>query len=238
MRLGAEFHRTVQRMEEGVTQNAPYELDYPLQEWMDAYQEHRPADLPRAHVAVERSLETPLILNPGATRLMAKYDLLAADGERTVILDWKTGSKAPRPAILQQKLQTSVYPYVLVEASQTLPWGPVRPEQVEMRYWFTAAPDVPITFHYDAARHKAAHQRITGLVIEIMSGRNEVDFPKVPDTPHTRKYVCGFCSYRGLCNRGAEATDLHELDEISPEDFDTESAVLDFDLADVDEIAF
>ena len=149
MRQGADFHRAVQRSEEGVTGDSPAtNLEYPLESWLASYRDHRPGDLPASHHEVERVLETPLVVDAGARRLMAKYDLIAADTERTVIIDWKTGSRAGRPAILQQKMQSSVYPYVLVEASHALPWGPVRPEQVEMRYWFTAAcrkaRDIPI----------------------------------------------------------------------------------------------
>ncbi len=239
MRQGADFHRAVQRSEEGVTGDSPAtNLEYPLESWLASYRAHRPGDLPASHHEVERVLETPLVVDAGARRLMAKYDLIAADTERTVIIDWKTGSRAGRPAILQQKMQSSVYPYVLVEASHALPWGHVRPEQVEMRYWFTAAPESPVIFRYDASQHAAAHARISQLVQQALSGHDVSAFPKVADTPFARKYVCGYCNYRGLCDRGVEATDLAELDELTPDDLGAEDFLLDFSLADVDEIAF
>ena len=240
MRLGAAFHRMVQRAEEGISGEAfPSGMVFPLESWFRAYQEHRPADLPRAYLEVERTLEATIDAGTASQRLMAKYDLIAVDEDgRTVIMDWKTGSRLPRPATLQQKMQTSVYPYVLVEASASLPWGPVSPEQVEMRYWFVAAPDQPVVFRYDAAQHASNRDRIVGLVQEILGSRDESDYPKVADTFRTRKYVCGFCKYRGLCDRGDSASDVVELDDFAPEDSEEVNAYLDFSLDDVDAIPY
>ena len=236
MRLGADFHRAVQRSEEGIIANAGPRA-FPLEGWLRAYREHRPDDLPADCVQAEVALETPVDAGGETRRLLAKYDLIAGDSDRTVIVDWKTGAKVTRPAILQQKMQTSVYPYVLVEASHALPWGPVRPDQVEMRYWFSAAPDQTVAFAYSAAQHAANRERIVRLVEEILAGERPADFPKAPDSANTRKYVCGFCSYRGLCDRGVEATDLAELDDVVS-DLDEPEAVAGFSLADVDEVSF
>jgi CRISPR/Cas system-associated exonuclease Cas4 (RecB family) len=240
IRLGATFHRMIQRAEEGIDIEAlSSDMEFPLESWLHAYQEHRPVDLPHDYVQAEAVLETPIDVGPDSRRLMAKYDLVAAgDDGRTMIVDWKTGSKLTRPAVLQQKMQTSVYPYVLVEASAALPWGPVRPEQVEMRYWFVAAPENSVAFKYDAAQHASNHDTIRRLVQEIMVGRSESDFPKVTDTAFSRKYVCGFCTYRSLCNRGAEASDLMELDELASEEIQESGIYLDLSLEDVDEIPF
>jgi len=155
-----------------------------------------------------------------------------------VIVDWKTAKRRSDPATLRQRWQTIVYPYVLVEASAGLPWGPVRPEQVEMRYWFTAAPAQPVVFRYDAAQHDANHRRLMRLLTEILAGEREADFPKVADTPTNRRRFCAFCIYRSRCNRGEAAGDLEELDDA--EEFfavDMERA-LEFTLADVEELAF
>ncbi|MCL4826128.1 MAG: PD-(D/E)XK nuclease family protein [Caldilinea sp.] len=180
------------------------------------------------------------VSNPSpSVRLAAKFDLIAAEKDgRVVIVDWKTARRRSDPATLRQRWQSIVYPYVLVEASAALPWGPVRPEQVEMRYWFTAAPGQPITFRYDAAQHNANRQRLENLLARILTGEREADFPKVADTPTNRKRFCAFCVYRSRCNRGAAAGDLDELDDA--EEFfavDLERA-LEFTLADVEELAF
>ncbi len=247
MRLGEHFHRLVQRSEEGIDPARVAEgLTLPLAAWFDAYRQQRPAALPADFVAVERVLTIPFTLSPpqpltpSATfRVAAKYDLLAgaADG-RTVIVDWKTARRRADPATLRNRLQTIVYPYVLVEASAALPWGPVRPEQVEMCYWFTAAPGQPVIFRYDAAQHEANGRRLHQLLAELLSGRGEADFPKVADTEANRRHLCAYCVYRSRCNRGEAAGDLDALDD--PETFfavDVEKA-LEFSLDDVEELAF
>jgi hypothetical protein len=247
MRLGDRFHRLVQRSEEGIdsTQVATG-LTPPLADWFAAYQQHRLADLPGDFTAVERILTIPLILSPAhaltpapAFRLAAKYDLLAGttDG-RTVIVDWKTAKRRADPATLRQRLQTIVYPYVLVEASAGLPWGPVQPEQVTMVYWFTAAPGQPVSFRYDTAQHEANGRRLHQLLAAVLAARGEVDFPKVTDTEANRRHLCAYCVYRSRCNRGVAAGELEALDD--PETFfavDVEKA-LEFSLDDVEELAF
>jgi hypothetical protein len=186
------------------------------------------------------SISQPLLSTPQSSfRLAAKYDLITADaGGRAVIVDWKTARRRADPAALRQRWQTIVYPYVLVEASAGLPWGPVRPEQVEMRYWFTAAPAQPVIFHYDAAQHAANQRRLARLLGEILAGEAEADFPKVADTPANRRRFCAFCIYRSRCNRGDAAGDIDTLDDA--EEFfavDMERA-LEFTLDDVEELAF
>ncbi len=166
MRLGERFHRLVQRAEIGI---APEEvaagLEPPLAGWFDAYLAHRPGDLPDAACEIERVLSIPFHLAGAATpettfRLAAKYDLIAAEADgRAVIVDWKTAKRRGDVSMLRHRLQSIVYPYVLVEASAGLPWGPVRPEQVEMRYWFAATPSQPIVFPYDGAQHAAQPRR-------------------------------------------------------------------------------
>lgn len=247
LRLGETFHRLVERTESAM---APQEigagLHPPLATWYHSYLTQRPADLPTEHVEVERVLISELVASEAAAasarparRLAAKYDLIAAEtGGRVVIVDWKTGQRRPDPATLRRRLQSAVYPFVLVEASANLPWGPVRPEQVEMRYWFTAAPGQPMVFPYDAAQHAANRTRLQRLLAEAASGHTEADYPKVPDTEFTRRRLCAFCIYRSRCNRGGAAGDLHDLDD--PEDFSAQdlTAALSFSLDELEELAF
>ncbi|MEZ4682767.1 MAG: PD-(D/E)XK nuclease family protein [Caldilineaceae bacterium] len=249
MRLGATFHLLVQRAEIGInTEQLALDLEQPLAGWFDAYLRSRPADLPNDYLEIEHVLSIPYGMDHDPTvdegrgegyRLAAKYDLIAAEqGGRVVILDWKTTRRRTDPGTLRRRLQTTVYPYVLVEASKGLPWGPVAPEQVEMRYWFTAAPDQPVVFRYDSAQHAANHEVLQKLLGEILAGQSEADFPKVPDTEINRKRFCSYCIYRSRCNRGVTAGDLDALSDT--EDFfavDVESA-LEFTLEEVDELAF
>lgn len=242
LRLGGQFHQLIERAEAGLPTDLLTEsLDYPLDEWFESYLRHRPADLPTEVVEVERVLSAPLAVEAGRYRLAARYDLIAVGGEgadrRAVVLDWKTNKRVTRRPILEQRMQTLVYPYVLVEASAGLPWGPLAPEQVEMRYWFTAAPAEAISFGYNSELHAANRAKFEQLLSGILSGERERDFPKVVDTDENRKRYCGYCIYRSRCDRGVEAGELEEHDEEAFSDEDLERA-LEFTLEDVQELAF
>ncbi len=246
MRLGEAFHRLVERTEIGIDGALlAANLDRPLADWFNAYLRHRPSDLPTEFVEVEKvlsiaDLSNSATLNPQSKiRLAAKYDLIAAEtGGRVVIVDWKTARRRTDPATLRRRVQSWVYPFVLVEASATLPFGPLRPEQVEMRYWFTAAPAQPIVFRYDAVQHEENRQKLNYLLEKILSASGEQEFPKIADTDLNRKRFCNYCIYRSRCGRGIFAGDLEELmDDESFFAVDLDKA-LEFTLADVGEMAF
>jgi RecB family exonuclease len=258
---GSRFHRLVERTE---LQMDPALIaaqideadDHEMAKQYADYLAHRPRDLPTEVREVEMLLGTALRLRDSAhlgsssslgagagssdcVRLAAKYDLITADPQgRAVIIDWKTGKRAPTKVQLEKQLQSLVYPYVLVEASRGLPWGPIRPEQVEMRYWFTAAPAQPVSFVYDGPQHDHAGARLRNLIAGILRGQGEADFPKVEDTPGNRKRFCAFCVYRSRCNRGAAAGDVEEL--IDPTDYFTGDipGSLEFTMDEVEELAF
>lgn len=242
LRLGGRFHQLVERAEAGIPADLLSRgLTHPLDEWFASYLRSRPADLPDAVVEVESVLSAPLEAGPASYRLAARYDLLAVGGEgagrRAVIVDWKTNDRVPSRAQLQNRLQSLVYPYVLVEASPGLPWGPVEPEQVEMRYWFTAAPEDPVTFRYSSALHAANRAALTEMLAEMCSGESEREFPKVDDTDANRRRYCSYCIYRSRCDRGVGAGRLGEFDEEEFLEMDLESA-LEFTLEEVQELAF
>lgn len=240
LRLGSAFHRLVERAENGIdTGQLSAGLRPPLSTWFAAYVEHRPSDLPAQFVEIEHVLSIPFLSVRGRYRLAARYDLIAADKDgRVVIVDWKTTQRRTDPAVLRQRLQSAVYPFVLVEASARFPWGPVRPEQVEMLYWFAPAPAQPVVFRYDGAQHAATGRRLLALLDDILSRDGEEAFPLVLDTDVNRKRFCNYCVYRSRCGRGAAAgnlLDLEDLDEIFS--VDMESA-LGFSFTDIPELAF
>lgn len=249
MQRGQRFHRLVERTEIGmdpgqVAAQIDAAVDPVMAAQYAAYLEHRPRDLPQAVREIEVLLSTTLQLAGAgdaaeSVRLAAQYDLIAAEpGGPAVIVDWKTGKRAATRPQLQEQTQSLVYPFVLVEASAGLPWGPVRPEQVEMRYWFTAAPLKPVTLRYDGAQHDRVRARLRSQIAAILAGRGEDDFPKVEDTPANRKRFCSFCVYRSRCNRGAAAGDLDELAD--PTDYFSGDVAgsLEFTLDEVEELAF
>lgn len=247
MRLGSTFHQLIERAEVGIDKaQMAAGLHPPLNEWFDAYQQHRPGDLPTDHIEVEKVLSIPFGTSDGideaAYRLAAKYDLIAAanDGaDRAVmIVDWKTTRKRTDPATLRARLQTMVYPYVLVEASAKLPFGPIEPEQVEMLYWFTAAPMHPVRFRYDSAQHDANRAKLSLLLAKLLAGETEEEFPKVADTPINRRRFCNYCIYRSRCDRGQSAGAVDELDEPAELFVVDPDSALEFTLDDVEELAF
>ncbi len=244
MRLGSRFHLLVERSEIGMdSEQILTGLTPPLDGWFDAYLRHRPADLPDDHVEVERVLSIPFVSANGRFRLAAKYDLIAADdpeseNSRVTIVDWKTSRHRADPGSLRRRLQSIVYPYVLVEASRQLAWGPIAPEQVAMTYWFTAAPGQPIVLGYDQAQHDANRVRLQQILDAILDGRAEADFPKVIDVEINRKRFCNYCVYRSRCNRGSEAGELDEIADAEALFVADLSIELEFSLDDIPELAF
>ncbi|MBK8047955.1 MAG: PD-(D/E)XK nuclease family protein [Anaerolineales bacterium] len=200
MRQGERFHRLIERAEIGIDPvQIAMGLPAPLATWFAAYQSQRPKDLPEDFLEVEKvltvSIQLPHTANqtssdagPAASgtehvhvRLAAKYDLIAASRDgHAIIVDWKTSKRRGDQFTLRQRLQSVVYPFVLVEASARFPWGPVEPEAVEMRYWFTAAPTQSIVFRYSSSQHEANRRRLEALLATILSGRDERDYPKWP----------------------------------------------------------
>jgi hypothetical protein len=228
LQQGAAFHRLVHQHVLGI---APERLsnavtDADLRRWWHNYLEHGPGDLPAS-----RYPEVVLSAPAGGYRLVAKYDLVAVDAsQRGVIVDWKTSRRQPRRRHLAERLQTRVYPYLLVRAGSHLNDGrPFEPEQVEMVYWFANFPGSPERFSYGAARYEADGAYLAALIGEIES-LGDGDFPLTTQERH-----CRYCIYRSYCDRGARAGAMDEMDsDMAPEDL----SQLDFDFEQIAEIEF
>jgi len=228
LQQGAAFHRLVHQHVLGI---APERLsgavaDANLRRWWHNYLERGLDDLPTSRYP-EVVLSAPL----GGYRLVAKYDLIAVDaGQRGVIVDWKTSRRQPRRRHLAERLQTKVYPYLLVRAGSHLNDGqPFEPEQVEMVYWFANFPGSPERFSYGAARYEADGTYLAALIEEISSLGDE-DFLLT-----TQERYCRYCLYRSYCDRGARAGAMDEMDgDMTPEDL----SQLDFDFEQIAEIEF
>ncbi len=191
MRLGEAFHRLVQQHALGIPETCltGQVTDDELRAWWRAYLDFA-RSLPPTR-ASEVVLSAPL----AGYRLVARLDLLVVEGPRAVIVDWKTAPRRPSRRWLAERLQSRVYPYLLVRAGADWNDGqPFLPEQVEMVYWFADFPTDPQRFPYDAARYAADGAWLTALIEEIASLGDE-DYP-----PTVQERQCGHCVYRSLCS--------------------------------------
>jgi hypothetical protein len=221
MQQGAQFHRLVQQHLLGI----PAERLTPLaqgddlgrwwQNYLAACSQLGLADLTGVTVRPEVTLAVSL----GGHRLIAKYDLLLThpDG-RLSIFDWKTSPKKPKRAWLLERLQTRVYLVVLAKTTQN---------PVEFIYWFAEDPRNPEKITYSPEKFAADEAYLANLINEITT--------LAPENFHLTADVkrCQFCTYRSLCNRGAAAGSMDDMDE-APEP----ASQSDFDFEQIAEIVF
>jgi CRISPR/Cas system-associated exonuclease Cas4 (RecB family) len=229
LRSGAEFHRLVQRYLLGVPEerlsamleSSAYQ-NVDLKRWWENFLQY-------AHLApVESSLvEGTLSARIGNYRLLAKYDLIRWDSDHSndqvKIYDWKTSQRMPPRQWLADRLQTRVYPYLLVQAGGLIiNDGQLSPGQIEMVYWFAEYPQEPQRFSYGPEQYEQDHEYLTGVIDEIDS-LNTGDFALTLDEDH-----CKFCTYRSLCDRGVSAGSI-DLAESGKEAEAEDDFDLDFD---------
>jgi hypothetical protein len=229
MRRGHLFHQLVHQLLIGMPAEQLSEQieDEDLQRWWDNFLSYSPLnDLPSTRLA-EFSLSAPF----ANFRLLAKYDVLAVDpGKRAVIVDWKTSLHRPSRHTLQERMQTRLYPFLLVEAGARLNGGkPVLPEQVEMIYWFPEEPENPEHFSYSTSQYQDERANLEGLIQEIQ-GHAQGSFLLTPN-----EKLCLYCVYRSLCDRGKGAGAYQDQEE---EAFATSDQTLDLDFEQIGEIEF
>ncbi len=216
MQLGADFHHMVHQHMVGVPEEAialrtggnPKLAEY----WQAYLGSDFVKDLP-----VRRFAEVSLLAHLCERRLIAKYDLIAIEpGERVIIVDWKTSPRLPSSADLAQRMQTIVYRYLLVRAGAQFNGGvPCEPEQVEMVYWFTEQPDVPIRFAYSYEQYLQDEKTLRALAAEV--GARE-DFPRLPEPQRP----CNYCVFRSLCWENVTAGQFVDEDDVTIASGDSE----------------
>ena len=149
----------------------------------------------------ESTLSAPL----GEHRLLAKYDLIAIEENKAVIMDWKTYAKRPRDEWMSARWQTRVYRALLAVAGNQLNGGqPIVPERIEMMYWYADFPSEPARFKYTSAQFKRDWSAIEKVVNEISSAQ---EFPMTED-----EKMCRYCVYRSYCDRGKQAGAMDEAE--------------------------
>jgi len=231
---GSDFHRLAQQALVGlpIERLSASLVGEDLARWWGNFLDYLPG-LTRAEpgpgwqLYAEISLTAPL----GDARLVGKYDLVAAHPQgRVLIYDWKTTRQRSRRSVLEKRLQTRLYPYLLVRAGAFLNAGaPIQPEQVEMIYWFAEHPQQPERFVYSSAAYQADEAFLTSLIETVMR-LDEADFYLTDDDR-----LCAYCVYRSLCNRGVTAGDLATLEGDRDEDPLT---TIDLDFEQIAEIEY
>jgi len=213
---GHAFHRLLRQVYSGVPLEAlerVAETDVDITRWWANYRSSPPQNLPDGLQEAETTLAVGLpmgqALSVPCCRLEARYDLLAGNpGGRWTIVDWKTGHKRSTRAWLQGRLQTRIYPFVLVRGGATLNGGaPIAPEQVDMLYWFAELPAQPERFSYSAEALAADEAYLQGLLAEI--GAQAGEFAKTPE-----RRLCRYCVYRSLCWEDVQAGLLAEAEDV------------------------
>ncbi len=226
---GARFHQVVHQHLVGVPENeitrtlgASQELEAWWNNYVHSIKEGvlSSIQLEGSNHFEELTLATPI----QKFNLVAKFDLLVSQSSgQWLILDWKTSKNRPKHKWLADRLQTHVYPFVLVKAGPSLAGGKViDPNQVEMIYWFTNHPEQPEKFTYDP-RQFEEDLRTLGNLITTISKNNELVFPLTPDARR-----CLYCTYRSLCNRGVAAGDIQHVEEWQEPDV-ADEVTLDID---------
>ena len=221
---GQLFHRLAQQFLLGLPADSLSRLASSpnLARWWDNFQAsfHNPKNLGSLHPEI--TLTAPI----GNHRLLAKYDLIALRDGKATVYDWKTYHNRPRNEWMAIRLQTRVYRYLLAVAGSFLNDGEtIRPESVEMVYWYADYPSEPAVFRYDQAQFQRDSSTLEKVVSEI-EGLDKFEL-----TGDVGK--CRFCAYRSYCKRGAVAGDWREAEAEAEV-----SETFDIDFEQISEIAF
>lgn len=229
-RLGADFHRLVHQhligLDEHLLTNSLAVAEPDLRRWWDSYLTHRP---PQLAAAAALYPELKLSASLRGYLLLARFDALAQlAGGTFLIIDWKTAHRKPSRESLEQRTQTRVYPWLLVQAGAALNSGtPIPPEAISMLYWYPEFPTEPELFAYSQQMFQRDALHLNDLIDRIEHAVRLDDFPLTDDNQR-----CRTCVYRSLCERGSAAGPLLDAtDEPEPTGDD-----LDFSL-DWDQIA-
>jgi hypothetical protein len=250
MKQGAAFHRLLQQHLLGVPCDRleNMHMDLELRQWWENYLSAQPdpqGGLPEGLAAelkgsgklclTEITLSAPLCDH----RLVGKFDALVLEstgiGLCLKIFEWKTSHERGSPESLAKRLQSRVYPYLLVRASGCFNDGSgISPEQVEMIYWFAGFPMQSQCFTYDQRIYIIDSEYLESLVLEI-EARGETTFPETREVK-----ICRYCTYRSLCERGVRAGDLfdEEMENEAEASLVEEAPGIEFNFEQVGEIRF
>ncbi len=224
LRNGRIFHEMVHQDLLGLPVPAP--ADPKIAAWWSRYTAHAPA-----HITGEKFPEKTLVGKVDGQVVVATYDLIVITPEnRAIIFDWKTWRHPERVKDIPGKLQSRIYPFLLMQTAGTLvPGLQLKPQDIEMRYWFTEKPEAPFVFTYS----REQYEKDTTYLEEQIQGVLQTPAGSFHLTENEKK--CKYCPYRSYCGRGAVAGQWSDLD--APETADAVVELLG-DLDDYESVAF
>ena len=232
MERGTQFHRLVQQWMSGIPAEKLEQriADPYLRQWWDTFMQEQPLAPFPGKPRAEMTLSAPF----AGYRMLAKMDIIIADpGKMAVIFDWKTSDKRPRSSMLRAKVQSRLYPLMVVLAGASLnqrtPW---RAEQIAMHYWFVQHPTEAEVIQYSATRFQSDRSYLEELVAAIEHDAENENFSLTEDEKR-----CKFCQYRSFCERGIAAGEIAEMDEAEDAGL-IDEGILNIDLEQIGEIAF
>jgi hypothetical protein len=206
MEWGSRFHLLMQQRELTLPIEPLLATDTELDSSLKALIQAAPELAPNSQVW--REAEHCRTLSMGNFLFTVIYDLLIAENDRAVILDWKTYRKPIGIKKLQQNWQTRLYLYVLIETSE------YKPEQVQMTYWFVkSGKPTNVTIKYSQQEHLQIEQELTVLLSDLEAWLQnyqefQTDFPHQPDC----KTTCRF--YQDFATADSQQEMFKSIDEI------------------------
>jgi hypothetical protein len=150
-----------------------------------------------------REAEHCRTLGYGDFVLTVIYDLLVAQADKAIILDWKTYRKPQKRSNLANNWQTRLYLYVLAETSEYIP------EQIQMTYWFVkSGKPQNVTFNYSQVLHQQTEQDLSTLLTQLETWlqnyhRHQIDLTHQPDCQSK-------CPYSQLTGEETTSPTLHQ----------------------------
>ena len=220
---GQAFHRVMRQAHSGIPPRLlerTVEGDPHLARWLSNYLASGPRGLPDELCEAEVALSAIV----AGQRLHVRYDLLAGSaGGRWVIVDWKTGRRRSPGPWLRGRMQTKVYPWVLVEAGSSFNSNQaIDPGCVEMVYWFAEFPMQAEHVSYDAHTFSSDGAYLTALITDMKA----LSLDGYVKTENRRS--CRVCGYRSLCWEDVRAGPWSEAGDVEGgwsalEDIDVES---------------
>ena len=177
LQLGTTYHRLIQQHQVGIPleQLSRSIEDETLQLWWRNYLNFAQELAGPSAASMVHYPEITLSADLQGHLLIAKYDLLMIQpDQRATITDWKTSLRRPKRQWLADRIQTRLYPYMLVKTGAHLNNGkPFSPDSVQLIYWFANFPSDSELFRYDAQRYQEDERYLASLISEISLRQDE-----------------------------------------------------------------